>query len=288
VNGDPSQPNETVPVGSWRATLESLGIRPSKGLGQNFLVERGIVQRMVKAAKIQTTDLVVEVGPGLGILTRELVEHARQVVSIELDRRLAAYLEEELKASGAAIVAGDALTVDLDTLIPTDETYKLVANLPYSVGTAVVRRFIEADHPPVLSAVMVQREVAERMAASPPEMSLLSVSVQVYTEPQIAFVVPPTVFIPRPKVESAVVLLRQLETPRIEHAERELFFKIVTGGFQQRRKQLANSLANNFVIPKARVEDWLREAEIDPSIRPERLTVDDWIRICRTRPPAIA
>jgi 16S rRNA (adenine1518-N6/adenine1519-N6)-dimethyltransferase len=288
VNGDPSQPSQTVPLGSWRATLESLGIRPSKRLGQNFLVERGIVRRMIKAAEIEPDDLVVEVGPGLGILTRELVENARQVVAIELDRRLAAYLEEELKASGAAIVVGDALTVELNTLIPADETYKLVANLPYSVGTAVVRRFIEADHPPMLSAVMVQREVAERMAASPPEMSLLSVSVQIYTEPQIAFIVPPTVFVPRPKVESAVVLLRQLAAPRIERAERELFFKIVTGGFQQRRKQLANSLANSFAIPKAIVEDWLREAEIDPSLRPERLAVDDWIRICRSRPSSIA
>jgi 16S rRNA (adenine1518-N6/adenine1519-N6)-dimethyltransferase len=272
----------------WQVLLDRLGIRPSKGLGQNFLFERGVVQRMVRALDVGEDDFVLEVGPGLGILTEELLQYAGAVTAIELDRRLADHLRETFgNCPGFRLVEGDALSVDLSALIAPDRPYLVAANLPYSVGTAVLRRLLETPHRPERLALMVQREVAERLVAGPPKMTVVGVATQFYTEPRLAFFVPPTVFIPPPKVESAVVVLEtrlHLPLPEVNHRQ---FFSVVNAGFRHKRKQIANSLADELGMPKPEVVAWLSAAGIDPSRRAESLSVPEWVALTKTAPATL-
>lgn len=272
----------------WQALMRELGIRPSKGMGQNFLFERGLVQRMVKTAGVGPEDTVLEVGPGLGILTEELLRKAGRVVSIELDRDLWPHLRASFGDDPRfTLVEGDALKVDLDTVIPPDQPCLVVANLPYSVGSAVLRRLLESPHPPRRLAVMLQLEVAERLVAAPPEMSVLGVATQFFAEGRIAFRVPPEVFIPPPNVESAVVLLETRPEPPLPRAEWDRFFRIVNAGFRQKRKQVANSLAAELKLPKETVGAWLEGAGIDPMRRAQTLTVDEWVALTRNAPAEV-
>jgi 16S rRNA (adenine1518-N6/adenine1519-N6)-dimethyltransferase len=193
---------------AWAAILAELGVRPSKGLGQHFLYERGIVQRLVRQAAIGRDDLVLEIGPGLGILTSELLGRAGRVVAVELDARLAAHLRRFFGADPRLrLVEGNALDLATADLIPPGEPFVVAANLPYAVGSAVIRHLLEQPHRPRRLAVMLQKEVAERIVARPPEMSILGVACQFYAEGRLAFDVPPEVFLPPPTVESAVILL---------------------------------------------------------------------------------
>lgn len=272
----------------WASLLSQLGIRPSKGLGQHFLYERGIVQRMVKSAGVGPEDAVLEVGPGLGILTSELLLRAGEVVAIERDRQLIDYLETTFgDQPNFRLVPGDALTFSADDLFPPDRPFTLVANLPYSAGAAIVRHFLEQPRRPTRLAVMLQLEVAERMVARPGEMSVLSVATQFYTTPRIAFEVAPTVFIPPPTVESAVAILDvkpDLPLPDDQHAT---FFKIVNAGFRQKRKQVANSMAAELDLPKPVVTAWLEGADIDPMRRAQTLTVEEWVRLTEQAPTVV-
>lgn len=272
----------------WTALMKRLGIRPNKGLGQNFLFERGIVQRMVRTARITRDDHVVEVGPGLGILTDELLLRAGSVTAVELDRNLAAHLRTQFgDQEGFALVEGDALRVDFAGFLDSEHPYKVAANLPYGIAAAVVRRLLELAHPPVQLTVMLQLEVAERLTAVPPNMTILSVATQFYAEPRIAFQVPPTVFIPPPKVESAVAILDVRPEPALPMADRPAFFRIVNAGFRQKRKQVANSIAAELDLPKADVSSWLESVGIDPMRRAQTLTVEDWVRLTLAASPAV-
>ena len=273
----------------WAGLLSRLGIRPSKGLGQHFLYERGIVQRMVRQAGVGPDDTVLEVGPGLGILTSELLLRAGQVVAIERDRQLVSYLEETFgDVPSFRLVPGDALTFQAGDLFPMAQPYALVANLPYSAGAAIVRHFLEQPTRPTRMTVMLQLEVAERMVAQPPEMSVLGVATRFYTLPRIAFQVPPPVFIPPPTVESAVAILDvrpELPLPEAQHAR---FFTIVNAGFRQKRKQVANSLAAELNLSKAEVTAWLERADIDPMRRAQTLAVEEWVGLTELAPDAVA
>lgn len=268
----------------WAALLDRLGVRPSKGLGQNFLYERGIVQRMVRQAGIGPDDLVLEVGPGLGILTDELLLRAREVVAIELDRRLAAHLRAQFAdRPHFRLVEGNALDVAIGALIPPGEEYVVAANLPYAVASAVLRRMVEL--PPRLRprrlALMMQKEVAERLVAQPPNLTIIGVAAQFYAVPRIAFEVPPTVFIPPPTIQSAVVILDVRRELPLPEAERGRFFRIVNAGFRQKRKQVANSLAAELDLSKEAVTAWLVGADIDPMRRAQTLTVQEWAELTR-------
>jgi len=263
--------------------MAELGVRPSKGLGQNFLFERGIVQKMVRVAGIRPDDTVLEVGPGLGILTSELLRSAKRVVAVELDRTLAAHLRRAFGDDPRfALVEGDVLDLDVADLVPP-EPYVVAANLPYSVGSAVLRHLLEAEHPPERLAVMLQLEVAERLVARPPEMSVLGIAVQFFAEARIAFRVPPGVFIPPPTVESAVVVLDAKPAPLPREARRS-FFRIVNAGFRQKRKQVANSLAAELGLPKDEVVAWLEAVGIDPMRRAQTLSVDEWVALTLAAP----
>jgi 16S rRNA (adenine1518-N6/adenine1519-N6)-dimethyltransferase len=259
----------------WRARLRELGLTPSKALGQNFLHDHAIVRRIADSAGIGPEDTVLEIGPGLGILTEELAARAKRVVAVELDDRLAEYLPTVLPTN-VEVVHADALKIDPVALAGPD--YLVVANLPYSVGNAILRRMLEALPPPRMLTVMVQREVAERIAASPPEMSLLSVGVQFYGKPRIAFRVGGGAFIPPPRVESAVLRIAT-QTPPLPEDEHAAFFRVVHAGFAQRRKQLGNILSTGLYIERTAIANALSQAGIATTERAERLTIADWVRV---------
>ncbi|MBC7236643.1 MAG: ribosomal RNA small subunit methyltransferase A [Chloroflexi bacterium] len=265
-------------------------MRPSKGLGQNFLVDRRIQGRILAAADLSVEDVVLEVGPGLGLLTRELAHRAGQVVAVELDRRMLAVLAETLAGlTNVHIVQGDILELDPPSAIaralgvPREELgrYKVVANLPYYITSAALRHMLGAEPRPVQMTVMVQREVAQRIVAQPGEMSLLAIGVQVFGRPHIAFPVPAGAFWPRPKVDSAVLQIDVYPHPRVPAAELEAFFRVVHAGFAHKRKQLLNSLSSHLGLPRETVAEALREAGIAPQHRAQALSIDEWLALTR-------
>ena len=273
-------------IGEWRRLLADLDVRPSKGLGQHFLFERGIVERMARAAEIGPADRVLEIGPGLGILTEALLAHAGQVTAIEYDRRLADHLRRTFGHDPHfRLVVADALHVDVAELYAPDQPFSVVANLPYSVGTAVLQRLLDGPHPPRRLVVMMQREVAERLVARPGDLTVLGVATQFYARTEILFEVPPSVFMPPPTVMSAVVRLDVHSALPLGEHEIPAFFRIVRAGFNQKRKQVANSIAARFGLDKVAVEDWFQATGIDPDRRAQTLTVAEWVSLRRHAPP---
>src|SRR5688500_1429688 len=272
----------------WLRLMSELGIRPNKGLGQHFLFERGLVERMVRQAGVTDADTVLEVGPGLGILTSELLRKARRVVAVELDRSLLGHLQNAFgDMPGFALVPGNALSLSTDELFPAGEPFDVVANLPYSAGTAILRHLLEQPRKPRRLTVMLQKEVADRLTAQPPDMSVLGVATQFFAEPRLAFTVPPEVFIPPPKVESAVVILEVREDAPLPTELQPLFFKLANAGFRQKRKQIANSIADVLQLPKSDIAAWLEASSVAPTRRAETLLVDEWVTLTRSAPPAV-
>ena len=262
--------------------MDRAAVRTKKWLGQHFLRDNSVPPRIAQAAAIQPTDLVVEVGPGLGVLTAELAgrldPERGQLVAVELDDSLIPLLEERFASMPfVSFVHADVLDLPPEQL--TDgRPYKLVANLPYYITSAILRHFLDARHKPTSLTVMVQREVAERMAARPPEMSLLAVAVQFYGKPKVVFRVPPGAFKPPPKVESAVVHIEVYgpgERP-VQPTSEESFFRVVQAGFGQRRKPQAHTLAAGLDLPKQTVTDALLAAGVEPTRRAETLDLPEW------------
>ena len=273
--------------GTARA-LRAAGLRPRKGLGQNFLVDPTVPPRIAAAADLAPGDTVIEVGPGLGVLTAALAARldpaaGGRLLAVELDTGLAPVLQERMTGFPAfTLVQGDILDRDPADLVRAPDgtlpPYQVVANLPYYITSAVLRHFLEAAPPPTALVVMVQREVAERIVARPPAMSLLAVSVQFYGAPRLLFRVPPGAFHPAPKVESAVLRVDVYPPDQrpVAGADEAAFFAVVRAGFGQRRKQLGNSLATGLGRDKAAVAAALTQAGIDPARRAETLTLGEW------------
>jgi 16S rRNA (adenine1518-N6/adenine1519-N6)-dimethyltransferase len=263
-----------------KALLRELGLRPSKGLGQNFLVDRSVPPKILAAAALSPEDNVVEIGPGVGVLTLPLARTVRQLTAVELDRRLYPYLHTILAPfPGSRLVEGDALEFDPAALIPAP--YKLVANIPYYITSAILRHFLESEYRPVRIVLMVQKEVAQRIVASPPDMSLLAVSVQFYGRPKIWATVPGGAFFPPPKVDSAILLIEtfaphERPCPNVDPAR---FFEIVRAGFGQKRKQLANSLTSGLALDKALIQKALQNAGLESTRRAESFSLDEWNRL---------
>jgi len=273
--------------------LAALGIRPKKGLGQNFLVDSVHLARIAAAANLAPTDTVLEIGPGLGALTELLAAQAGRVIAVELDDRLIPYLRAGFVARPhVTIVHGDILELAPGELVrdalrlertgpeaqefAAGVTYKVVANLPYYITSAAVRHLLEAKLPPKLLVLTVQREVAERMVASPPKMSLLALGVQFYCTAQIVARIPAGAFCPVPKVDSAVVRLVRRSEPVVPGVTDEEYFRVAKAGFSRPRKQLHNSLAGGMRVSPSRAEAWLDAAGIDPRRRAETLALDEW------------
>ncbi len=264
-----------------RQILRRYGLEPRHELGQHFLVDTGVLARIVAAAELTADDTVLEIGAGVGNLTRWLAVSAGRVVAVEIDRRFLPVLEAELTdCPSVRLVAGDILSLDPSDLMG-DGPYKVVANLPYAITSAVLRHLLEARVPPQRMVVTVQREVAERIVARGGRMSLLAVSVQFYGRPQRLFCLRPGAFYPPPEVESAVVRIDRHPRPPVEVADVDGFFRVVRAGFSQPRKQLVNSLAHGLGISSGEAADALRRAGIDPRIRAERLGLEDWARLAR-------
>lgn len=264
--------------------LQQYGLAPRKGMGQNFLVEDRYLQRIVDAAEIGPQDQIVEVGPGLGNVTRALAERAGRVIAVELDRDLVRVLRETLgDLPHVEIVAADILEVSMAQLLGSRAVapYKVVANLPYNITSAVLRHFLESEPRPMRLVLMVQKEVAQRITATPGEMSLLAVSVQFYGAPRIVAHVPAGAFYPRPKVDSAIMRIDTYTQPPVEVADVARFFAVVRAGFGQRRKQLRNALSHGLGMPTAAVEEAMRRCGLDPQRRAETLDLGEWAALVR-------
>ncbi len=263
-----------------RSLLREFNIEPKKSLGQNFLIDDGAAARIVAAAELSAVDVVLEVGPGLGALTRYLAGAADRVVAVELDQRLIPVLLHTLAAyANVKIVHGDILQLDPAEFVPP--AYKVVANIPYYITSALLRHLLEADVRPALMVLAVQEEVARRIVARPGDMSLLAVSVQFYGRPRIVTRLKAGAFFPRPKIDSAVVqidLRPELKAfPTV--VDVDLFFQLARAGFGQRRKQLRNALAHGLGCQREEVDAALKAAGIDPRRRAETLSIDEWVAL---------
>jgi len=239
-------------------TVRRYQIDPKKSLGQNFLVDASYLDRIVAAAELEAGDVVLEIGPGVGTLTRRLAAQAGEVVAVELDDRLIELLRADFAGQPHVhIVHNDILEIDppallaayLPTELPHEESlakqagYKVVANLPYYITSLVLRHLLEAAPPPTLAVVMVQKEVAERICAKPGDLSLMAIGVQFYAKPRLIHRVPAGAFYPAPKVDSAILRLDVQAQPTVTAVAPQAFFRVVRAGFGQKRKQLANSLS---------------------------------------------
>ncbi|MGB4157177.1 MAG: 16S rRNA (adenine(1518)-N(6)/adenine(1519)-N(6))-dimethyltransferase RsmA [Caldicoprobacterales bacterium] len=270
--------------------MERHNFRFSKSLGQNFLIDGNIVKKIMEGAEITKEDRVLEIGPGIGTLTQELVSTAAKVVAVEIDKSLLPVLEETLgQPPNLRIVHGDILKIDIRGLINEffeGKEFKVVANLPYYITTPIIMRFLEEDLPFTALTVMIQKEVAQRMAAKPgqKEYGSLSVAIQYYTKPRIVCKVPSSVFMPKPKVDSIVIALDRLEEPPVDVFDRDLFFKVVRAAFAKRRKTILNNLTSGELEEWSR-EDILRVLEsvgIDPQRRGETLSIQEFALIANS------
>ena len=263
--------------------LHRFKLRADKKLGQNFLIDENIVRNIVAAAELSDKDTVLEVGPGIGTLTQGLDESGASVVAVELDKRLLPVLDTTLEGyDNVRIVNGDILQVDIMQTVGVDE-FKVCANLPYYITTPIIFALLEKRLPMERLVAMVQKEVAERMAAKPggKDYGALSVAIQYYTEPEIAFIVPPSSFIPAPSVDSAVIVCKRREKPPVEVCDEALFFRVVKAAFSLRRKMLNNSL-KNMGIKGEQVAKWLELAGVDGKRRAETLSLEDFAALTNT------
>ena len=260
--------------------LNRFKLRADKKLGQNFLIDENVVRQIVAVAELSEADTVLEVGPGIGTLTQGLAESKARVVAVELDTRLLPVLATTLNGyDNVRVVHGDILKVNIMEEVGAP-SFKVCANLPYYITTPIIFALLEKRLPMERLVAMVQKEVAERMAAQPggKEYGALSVAIQYYTEPKIAFIVPPTSFIPAPAVDSAVIVCKRREKPPVEVCDEGLFFRVVKAAFSLRRKMLSNSL-KNMGIKGEQVTKWLELAGVDGKRRAETLSLEDFAKL---------
>jgi 16S rRNA (adenine1518-N6/adenine1519-N6)-dimethyltransferase len=266
--------------------LREAGLRPHKGLGQNFLVDETALRQVAQAAELTPDDLVLEIGAGLGSLTRLLAQASRRVLAVEIDAHLVDVLRQVVAdLPTVEIVPGDILAIPVPALLdrfpPPVSGYKAVGNLPYYITSAVLRHLLAADVRPACLVVTVQEEVARRITAGPGEMSLLAVSVQLYGHPHITARIPAGAFYPVPKVDSAVVRIDLSGGLSVPVDDIDWFFAVARAGFSARRKQLHNPLAHALHLPAEQVGAALLRAEIDPARRAQTLALNEWARLSR-------
>lgn len=269
-----------IPSLNISAVLKRFGIRADKSLGQNFLQDEHALEQIARAAEIQPADTVLEIGPGLGSLTRYLAASAREVVAVELDERLLRPLESILAPhQNIHVVHGNILDIPPGELIAQPE-YLVVANIPYYITSAIIRHLLENKNKPRKIVLTIQKEVAKRICATPGDLSLLALSVQVYGNPRIAASIPAGAFFPAPSVDSSVLVVDIYPTPYIEESLLDVFFKLIKAGFFQKRKTLRNSLSAGLHKPTSEIVKFLTQANIDPMRRAETLSLDEWQTLC--------
>jgi len=262
--------------------LSRYGIRPKKQFGQNFLVDKSAVKILAEAGQIQKNDTVLEIGPGIGVLTKELAQAAGKVIAVEKDPQMVEILKSELadsKIENVKIVCQDALDFlkngGMDGL-----DYKAAGNIPFYLTGHLIRILLEMENQPKKIVFIMQKEVAQRIASLPPDMSLLSASVQFYAQPKIAGYIKRGSFWPAPDVDAAIIGITP--TPPEKDIDRGRFFEILKAGFSQPRKQLINNLSKSLKADKIKINDWLLKNNIQPVRRAETLSMEDWVNLTKT------
>ncbi len=256
--------------------MKGLGLRPKDYLGQNFLVSEVVLEQILEVAEIKKSDIVVEVGPGMGVLTQVLAERAGKVIAIEKDRTFVPVLNKYFdKNKNVEIVEQDVLKYNFESL---PGKYKIVANIPYYLTSHLIQILLALKNKPGRIVLMVQKEVGERIVAAPGALSLLGISVQMFADAEVVATVPKQNFWPMPKVGSCIILIQpKNKFPEIE--DQKLFFRILKVAFAGKRKQIHNTLANGFKENKNKIPVWLKDAKIEPSKRPQDLAIGDWVRL---------
>lgn len=290
--------------------LKKYHLRPRKDLGQHFLIDDKVVNKLIKAADLSPYDIVIEIGPGLGIpLTYRLAQKAGRIIAVEIDKKMVEVLKKTCgEFKNLKVICEDILKINpvqivqpvqnvqleqakrsnnLNKDLWVDRTYKVISSLPYYITSPVLRKFLEAECKPEMMVLLVQKEIAEKVTACPPDMSILAVSVQFYAKPEIIDYVSKESFYPVPEVDSAI-----LRITRIQHEfkstngtriDPKSFFKIVKAGFSERRKQLKNSLAGGLQINQDQIVDLLKKSQINPTRRAETLTMEEWVKLFELR-----
>lgn len=258
------------------ALKTGISVMPNKSLGQHWLKDPLVLAEIAELAALKPTDTVLEIGPGLGTLTSRLLARAGKVIAVEFDGELARKLPKQFPGKNLEVIEEDILSFDLDTL---PENYKVVANIPYYITSKIVRKLLEADNKPSLAVLLIQKEVAERLAAHAGDMSILAVSAQVYAEVSLGPIVPAKLFMPPPQVDSQVVILKTRAVPLVLGAEEKAFYRVVKAGFSARRKKLRSSLSGGLRLSKSDTEQLLQRVNISPDARAEDLSIADWRRL---------
>lgn len=251
---------------------------PNKSLGQHWLRDRAVLAHIADCAKLTPEDTVLEIGPGLGTLTSELLKRSQKVVAVEFDSELARKLPAQFPGKNLEVITGDILSFELSSL-PVG--YSVVANVPYYITSKIIQLLMTANNKPRVAVLLVQKEVAQRLAARPGNMSILAVSAQLFADVALGDIVPAALFTPPPKVDSQVVILRTRLVPFLTDVDEKEFFRVVKAGFSSKRKKLRSSLAGGLKISKSEVEDILERANISPDSRAEALALEDWARLTR-------
>jgi len=259
-----------------KSLLRRYDLKPHKGLGQNFLIDENALNKIIKVSEITNDTTVLEIGPGLGSLTRHLAVHSKDVVTIELDNHLIPVLQEVLiDHKNVNVIHADILKIDINQVIK-EPNYYVIANIPYYITSAIIRRLMESDNKPLRTVLTIQMEVAQRIIAQPGKLNLLALSVQVFGKPSIAARIPAGSFYPQPDVDSAVVRVDNYPEPVIPTELLPHFFKLAKAGFSQKRKTLKNSISGGMAITKDECEQIFSSAGIDPQRRAQTLSLKDW------------
>ena len=262
-----------------KSICQQYGLMPSKAKGQNFLIEEDVVAKIIEGAKLQPDDIVLEVGPGLGILTQQLLKSAKKIIAVELDQKAISYLRvkfaAEIKNGHLELVESDILKINLDELGLKSFNYKIVANLPYNITSFFLRRFLENEPKPSEMVLMLQKEVAERILSKIGQMNILAFSAQFFSETKILFKVPRGCFWPEPKIDSAVICLKLNKI--LPKVDQKSLFKLVKIGFSAKRKQLHNNLANGFQLKNEKIREIFVGFGWREDVRAQDLSVIDWI-----------
>ena len=259
--------------------LKSEDLKILKSLGQNFLIDENVLGKIVQAAELNKNDIVIEIGPGFGTLTEELSEKCGKVIAIEKDRKLAEKLNGKFR--NIEIITDDILKIKLKEFVKkysSDGKYKLVSNIPYYITSPIIKMFLESDVQPELIVLLMQKEVAERICAKPGKLSVLALSVQVYGEPEIVDYVDKAAFYPEPKVDSAILRIKNIKKNFSDEYYKDLF-RIIKIGFSSKRKKLANNLSAGLHIGKTQSEKLLKEAGMDSNARAQELELEEWRKL---------
>jgi len=265
--------------------INKMTFKPKKQLGQNFLADKKVLKKIIDKSEITEDDIVLEIGPGQGALTNELLKVARKVIAVEKDKRLFEYLKKKFEgAKNLELVNEDILEYLKILDIKDIGCYKIIGNIPYYLTSHLIRKIFELENKPTEIILMVQKEVAERMVAKAGEMSLLAISVQLFSEPEILFDVSRNSFWPKPKVDSAVIRLKVYKVIKYDIDEDE-FFEIVKTGFSSKRKLLVNNLSDKLKIPKEKIYNVFKEIGLDKKGRAQDLSINEWVRILKLLNP---